>query len=619
VNVRLRLGGQVQVFDCGDLPLELGDWVLVKVDDVTRMGVVTTVPLIHPGPPEGKPVYLPSNRRLLRAADLDDLSLQAENELEEREAFDFCAMAAKRLGLVMKLVSVEKTFDRFKTIFYYTAEDRVDFRQLVKDLVRRLRTRVEMRQISVRSEALMLGGNGLCGRPLCCASFLKDFYPVSVRMAKEQNIAINTLKISGVCGRLMCCLAFESAACGKCCRAPRDLASRQAGAAGASGEGAEEADFADSAAAASEAADEEGRGAVAAASPASPAEAAEASEAEPEASKSAFTEPDAAGAASSETVDAKAGTSEASAAAAPASKTVDAKAGTSKASAAAAPASEASAAAGPASEASAAAGPASEASAAAGPASEAPAAAAPASEASAAAGPASEASAAKSAVMESGLAAALALKSDAAEAEVTKTVTLDPGANGGGLDAPMSDAMGAEGSEAAGAAASGANVSGAEASGVETSDAETPDAEASGMEASGVEPMRAEASSSDSVPRDCRAPFGAETGLDAAKDDVRPLPGDFRLEPAAGDAKSSEPEHTEDTAGISSPDGLIAAAGRGTGKPRSASAGGRGFVESSGSSGEARPADGRGPAEVSAAAEDGDPQSARETEPETER
>ncbi|MDR1079812.1 MAG: hypothetical protein LBQ79_02310, partial [Deltaproteobacteria bacterium] len=222
VNVRLRAGGQIQAFDCGDMELELGDWVLVKVDDAVRLGVVATMPLVLPEEAGGRPVCLPRNRKLLRMADLGDLSRQAENELEEREARDFCMAAARRLGLSMKLVYVERTFDRFKTIFYYTAEDRVDFRQLVKDLVRRLRTRVEMRQISVRSEALMLGGNGLCGRPLCCASFLKDFYPVSVRMAKEQNVAINTLKISGVCGRLMCCLAFEGPGCGRCCGRPKD-------------------------------------------------------------------------------------------------------------------------------------------------------------------------------------------------------------------------------------------------------------------------------------------------------------------------------------------------------------------------------------------------------------
>jgi hypothetical protein len=110
----------------------------------------------------------------------------------------------------MKLVAVEITFDNFKTIFYYTAEERVDFRQLVKELVSRFRTRIEMRQIGVRQEALMIGGVGACGRPYCCAGFLSSFNPVSVKMAKEQNISLNTVKISGVCGRLMCCLAFES-------------------------------------------------------------------------------------------------------------------------------------------------------------------------------------------------------------------------------------------------------------------------------------------------------------------------------------------------------------------------------------------------------------------------
>jgi cell fate regulator YaaT (PSP1 superfamily) len=213
----MKAGGQIQAFDCEGTDLELGDWVVVKTDDSVRLGVVTSCPVALPEEVGGKPVCLPRNRKLLRVADLEDLSRQAENELEEREAREFCVTAARRLGLSMKIVCVERTFDRYKTVFYYTAEDRVDFRQLVKDLVRRLRTRVEMRQISVRSEALMLGGCGLCGRPLCCASFLKDFYPVSVRMAKEQNVAINTLKISGVCGRLMCCLAFEKSGCGRCC------------------------------------------------------------------------------------------------------------------------------------------------------------------------------------------------------------------------------------------------------------------------------------------------------------------------------------------------------------------------------------------------------------------
>ncbi|MDR2460954.1 MAG: stage 0 sporulation protein [Deltaproteobacteria bacterium] len=210
VNVRLRYGGQIQTFDCSDLDVDMGVWVVVKNDDLTRLGLVTSKPIIWPAGQSKKRIYLPSNRVILRVATLDDLARQAENELEERENFDFCLSCVKRLGLVMKLVAVEKTFDNYKTIFYYTSDERVDFRQLVKDLVRRLRTRIEMRQIKVRQEAMMLGGNGMCGRPFCCASFLKCFCPVSVRMAKEQNMSINTMKISGACGRLMCCLTFEN-------------------------------------------------------------------------------------------------------------------------------------------------------------------------------------------------------------------------------------------------------------------------------------------------------------------------------------------------------------------------------------------------------------------------
>jgi cell fate regulator YaaT (PSP1 superfamily) len=210
VGVRLRYGGNIQIFECGDLDLEMGVWVVVKHNDVTRIGMVTSMPVRWGAPGGPGAITLPADRELLRVATIDDLSRQAENQLLERDEFEFCHSRIRKLGLPMKLVTVEITFDNYKSIFYYTSEERVDFRQLVRDLVRRLRTRVEMRQISVRHEALMLGGMGMCGRELCCSSFLKNFTPVSVRMAKEQRLSINTVKISGVCGRLMCCLAFES-------------------------------------------------------------------------------------------------------------------------------------------------------------------------------------------------------------------------------------------------------------------------------------------------------------------------------------------------------------------------------------------------------------------------
>jgi cell fate regulator YaaT (PSP1 superfamily) len=210
VEVRLRYGGNILVYDCGDADLDIGVWVIVKHQDVTRIGMVTSMPTRWSSDDPKDCVYLPKDREFLRVATIDDMARQAENQLLEQDEFEFCHARIKKLSLPMKLVTAEITFDNYKSIFYYTADERVDFRQLVKDLVRRLRTRVEMRQISVRHEALMLGGMGMCGRQLCCSSFLKNFTPVSVRMAKEQNLSINTVKISGVCGRLMCCLAFEN-------------------------------------------------------------------------------------------------------------------------------------------------------------------------------------------------------------------------------------------------------------------------------------------------------------------------------------------------------------------------------------------------------------------------
>ncbi|MDR1166912.1 MAG: stage 0 sporulation protein [Deltaproteobacteria bacterium] len=211
VNVRVRFGGLIQAFDATDLDVDIGVFVVARHEDVTRLGLVVSKPIIFPADQSQRSVYLPSDRRVLRVATADDLARQAENEVLEKESHEYCQAARQRLGLNMKLVAVEKTFDNYKVIFYYTAEERVDFRQLVKDLVRRLRTRIEMRQISFRHEALMLGGIGVCGRPFCCASFLKAFSPVSVRMAKEQKLSGNSVKISGVCGRLMCCLGFENA------------------------------------------------------------------------------------------------------------------------------------------------------------------------------------------------------------------------------------------------------------------------------------------------------------------------------------------------------------------------------------------------------------------------
>ncbi len=148
-----------------------------------------------------KPVY--------RLATPEDLEQGLQNAVREQEAFEFCQQCIRARQLPMHLVRVESLFDGSKMIFYFTAEKRVDFRELVRDLVQQYRTRIELRQIGVRHQAKMIGGIGNCGRPFCCASFLQDFAPVSVKMAKEQNLSLNPSKISGCCGRLMCCLAYE--------------------------------------------------------------------------------------------------------------------------------------------------------------------------------------------------------------------------------------------------------------------------------------------------------------------------------------------------------------------------------------------------------------------------
>ena len=220
VNVRIKYGGQIMAYKCGDLNPSLGDWVVVKCSDLVYMGQVVCAPIKLPDPIATKqlPTYSPSqlkyskmdaSRQMIRLATDADIARQAEKEVRERDAFHYCQEQAAIQKLALKLVAVEVLFDGSKTVFYYTAEERIDFRLLVKDLVSKFRNRIEMRQIGVRHEARMIGGLGGCGRQFCCSSFLADFNPVSVKMAKEQNISLNPAKISGICGRLMCCLAFE--------------------------------------------------------------------------------------------------------------------------------------------------------------------------------------------------------------------------------------------------------------------------------------------------------------------------------------------------------------------------------------------------------------------------
>ena len=205
VQVRLQQVGKLFPYAPGQLTLQPGDKVIVDTPRGTECGTVMTPPR-EAELTEDTPVL----RVVRRKANEQDMERLAENKKREQEAFTICGQKIQQHGLAMKLVKVEYTFDRNKIIFYFTADGRIDFRQLVKDLASVFHTRIELRQIGVRDEAKIMGGIGCCGRPLCCASFLGDFQPVSIRMAKEQNLSLNPTKISGICGRLMCCLKYEN-------------------------------------------------------------------------------------------------------------------------------------------------------------------------------------------------------------------------------------------------------------------------------------------------------------------------------------------------------------------------------------------------------------------------
>lgn len=205
VGVRFKPAGKIYYFDPGNLQLAENDGVIVETARGVEYGWVVT------GPKEVDDDEVVSPlKQVLREATEEDLQKLEENRKLEKEAFQICLDKIAAHGLPMKLVGVERTFDGNKIIFYFTAEGRVDFRELVKDLAAVFRTRIELRQIGVRDEAKMIGGLGCCGRELCCSSWLTDFTSVSIRMAKDQNLSLNPAKISGICGRLMCCLKFES-------------------------------------------------------------------------------------------------------------------------------------------------------------------------------------------------------------------------------------------------------------------------------------------------------------------------------------------------------------------------------------------------------------------------
>jgi cell fate regulator YaaT (PSP1 superfamily) len=205
VGVRFKKAGKIYYFDPNGFDISVGDFVIVE----TIRGIEYGKVVIAKKQVEEHDVVLPL-KKVIRIADQKDKMIVEENKKAAREAFDICVQKVEEHGLEMKLVDVEYTFDRNKVIFYFTADGRVDFRELVKDLAAIFRTRIELRQIGVRDEAKMLGGIGPCGRMLCCSTFLGDFEPVSIKMAKDQNLSLNPTKISGLCGRLMCCLKYEN-------------------------------------------------------------------------------------------------------------------------------------------------------------------------------------------------------------------------------------------------------------------------------------------------------------------------------------------------------------------------------------------------------------------------
>ncbi|MDD6793897.1 MAG: stage 0 sporulation family protein [Clostridiaceae bacterium] len=204
VGIRFKKAGKVYYFSPAELNIHKGDYVVVE----TARGIEFGECVIGIKEIDEAEIVSPL-KCVLRIADNKDIAKHKENKSKEKDALDICMKKIAEHGLEMKLIDVEYTFDNNKVIFYFTADGRVDFRELVKDLATIFKTRIELRQIGVRDEAKMIGGLGPCGRTLCCSSFLGDFASVSIKMAKEQNLSLNPTKISGICGRLMCCLNYE--------------------------------------------------------------------------------------------------------------------------------------------------------------------------------------------------------------------------------------------------------------------------------------------------------------------------------------------------------------------------------------------------------------------------
>ena len=204
IGVRFRKAGQVYYFSPGDEEIKAGQHVIVE----TARGVEYGHVVLGSHEVDDKKVIQPL-KPVIRMATAADEEIERRNKEKEKEAFKICLEKIKKHELDMKLIDTEYTFDNNKVLFYFTADGRIDFRDLVKDLASVFKTRIELRQIGVRDETKIVGGIGICGRPLCCASYLSEFIPVSIKMAKEQNLSLNPTKISGVCGRLMCCLKYE--------------------------------------------------------------------------------------------------------------------------------------------------------------------------------------------------------------------------------------------------------------------------------------------------------------------------------------------------------------------------------------------------------------------------
>ncbi|HHV28368.1 PSP1 domain-containing protein [Acetivibrio mesophilus] len=204
VGIRFKKAGKIYYFDPGDLEIDLNENAIVETARGIEFGQV-----VVPNTEVSEEEIVAPLKKVIRIATEEDKEHHEENVRKEKEAFDICLQKISNHNLEMKLIDVEYTFDNNKILFYFTADGRVDFRELVKDLASVFRTRIELRQIGVRDEAKMMGGLGVCGRVLCCNSFLGEFQPVSIKMAKEQGLSLNPTKISGACGRLMCCLKYE--------------------------------------------------------------------------------------------------------------------------------------------------------------------------------------------------------------------------------------------------------------------------------------------------------------------------------------------------------------------------------------------------------------------------